>query len=299
MSLKGNSDQIRIVAVVVTHNRPDDLRKVVLALQKQSHPLDCILILDNASEVPAKATLSGFSGIEVVRSPVNTGGAGGFALGMEAALERGADWIWLMDDDAVPRSNALHELVHAQSRIPGCIGALCSSVYEDDKLALVHRRRYTRLWGMEFSIPSSSYDRAFTEIDTGSFVGFFVCGEAVRQIGLPDRDFFLAYDDTEYSLRLIRNGWRNWLVPSSIIDHLRTLQSRLRTSLFGPKHYFNIRNRIVVALRFGKSPVLAGVVATFVGSGLWLVCGGFRGKGVLLFVRAVRDGWRGQLGPLE
>ncbi len=141
--------------------------------------------------------------------------------------------------------------------------------------------------------------RAFAEIDTGSFVGFFVRGEAVRQIGLPDTDFFLAYDDTEYSLRLIRNGWRNWLVPSSKIDHLRTTQSRLRTSPFGPKHYFNIRNRIVVALRFGKSPAFAGVVATLVGSGLWLVCSGFKGKGVSLFVRAVRDGWRGRLGPLE
>jgi GT2 family glycosyltransferase len=299
MSLNGHSDQVSIVAVVVTHNRPDDLRKVVLALQKQSHPLDCILILDNVSEVPAMTTLSDFSDIEVVRSPVNTGGAGGFALGMEAALERAADWIWLMDDDAVPRSNALHELVDAQSKIPGRIGALCSSVYEDDKLALVHRRNYTRLWGMEFSIPNSCYSKAFAEIDTGSFVGFFVRGEAVRQIGLPDRDFFLAYDDTEYSLRLIRNGWRNWLVPSSKIDHLRTTQSRLRTSLFGPKHYFNIRNRIVVALRYGKSPMLAGAVATFFGIGLWLVCGGFRAKGGPLFTRAVRDGWRGRLGPLE
>ncbi len=161
MSLNGNSDQVSIVAVVVTHNRPDDLRKVVLALQKQSHPLDCILILDNASKVPAMTTLSGFSDIEIVRSPVNTGGAGGFALGMKAALERAADWIWLMDDDAVPRSNALHELIDAQSKIPGRIGALCSSVYEDDKLALVHRRNYTRLWGMEFSIPNACYSKGF------------------------------------------------------------------------------------------------------------------------------------------
>jgi len=293
------AEDIKIAAVVVTHNRPEDLRKVILALQGQSRQLDCIIILDNACEVPAATVLSDFNEVEVVRSPVNTGGAGGFALGMEAALERAADWIWLMDDDAVPRSNALYELISTHSRIPGRIGALCSSVFEDDKLALMHRRSYTRLWGIESSVPFSCYDKDFTEIDTGSFVGFFVNGEAVRQIGLPDTSFFLAYDDTEYSLRLIRNGWRNWLVPSSKIDHLRTTQSRLRTSLFGPKHYFNIRNRIVVALRHGQLPMLAGVMATFVGSGLWLVCGGFRGKGVSLFVRAVRDGWQGRLGSLE
>ena len=293
------AEDTSIAAVVVTYNRPVELRKVILALEKQSRPLDKIIVLDNACEVPAVATLSSFEKIEVIRSSVNNGGAGGFALGLEAALQYSPDWIWLMDDDAVPRNEALAELLNAIPKVPGRAGVLCSSVYEDGELALIHRRSYSPVLVHEVSVARSYYGQDLTEIDTGSFVGFMVRSEAVRQIGLPDRDFFLAYDDTEYSLRLIRNGWRNWLVPSSKIDHLRTTQSRLRTSLFGPKHYFNIRNRIVVALRYGKSPMLAGAVATFFGIGLWLVCGGFRAKGGPLFTRAVRDGWRGRLGPLE
>jgi GT2 family glycosyltransferase len=293
------AEDTSVAAVVVTYNRPIELRKVILALEKQSRPLDKIIVLDNACEVPAVATLSSFEKIEVIRSSVNNGGAGGFALGLEAALQYSPDWIWLMDDDAVPRNEALAELLNAIPKVPGRAGVLCSSVYEDGELALIHRRSYSPVLVHEVSVARSYYGQDLTEIDTGSFVGFMVRSEAVRQIGLPDRDFFLAYDDTEYSLRLIRNGWRNWLVPSSKIDHLRTTQSRLRTSLFGPKHYFNIRNRIVVALRYGKSPMLAGAVATFFGVGLWLVCGGFRAKGGPLFTRAVRDGWRGRLGPLE
>jgi GT2 family glycosyltransferase len=293
------AEDTRIAAVVVTYNRPVELRKVILALKKQSRSLDQIIVLDNACEVPAAATLSNVEKIEVIRSSVNSGGAGGFALGLEAALRHSPDWIWLMDDDAVPRNDALAELLNAIPKVPGRAGALCSSVYEDGELALVHRRSYSPVLVHEVSVARSYYEQNLTEIDTGSFVGFMVRSVAVRQIGVPEKDFFLAYDDTEYSLRLIRNGWRNWLVPASGIDHLRTRQSRLRTSSFGSKHYYNIRNRIVVALRYGRWPLLAGSVATLVGTGLWLACGGYKGEGSQLFARAVRDGWTGVLGPLS
>lgn len=265
--------EAKICAVVVTHNRPEELKQVVMALQKQSHSPTWIVVLDNASPTPASDTLRDFQGVEIVRSEINTGGAGGFSSGIESALQRSADWIWLLDDDAIPELDALATLQQAISHAEQQseqVGAICSSVYEFGALAPLHRRHFLPNWGLETRLPEAEYSRSLVQIDTGSFVGFLASARACREIGLPRSDFFIAYDDTEYSLRLLRAGFTNWLAPRSKINHLRTEGSRLRSSPFGVKHFFNIRNRIIVARNYSKHPVLATWLASLFGIAIWM-----------------------------
>ena len=283
---------VKTIAVVVTHNRPALLRQVVSALLGQSFPPHRILIVDNACLQPATEVLSDFSGVEVVRTEVNTGGAGGFALALQEALKGSGDWVWMMDDDAVPRPTALAALINAVSHLPEKTGALCSAVYEFGALALMHRRTFDFRLGWECPISTAQYQQERTPIDTGSFVGFFVRTEVVKAVGLPDASFFLAYDDTDYSLKIRQAGWSIWLVPQSRIDHLRTPESRMRASPFGAKHYYNIRNRLIVVRRYADCRFLAGVIATLYGVGIWGVAQKkFSATTIRLLVKAVCDGW--------
>jgi GT2 family glycosyltransferase len=135
-------------------------------------------------------------------------------------------------------------------------------------------------------------------VDTASFVGLLVSSRAAAACGLPDAALFLSYDDTEYCLRLRRAGWPLWLAPGSVIDHLRQASSRMRAGPIGPRHYYNLRNRVVVARRHAQLPLLAGSIATLTGLGLWLGCRGRFRKGAWRIVRqALLDAWAGRLGP--
>jgi len=293
-----------IVAVVVTRDRPELLRDVLYALHRQERPLDRIIVVDNASAAPTVALLallraSGACGdLDVLRSEHNLGGAGGFALGLQAACEGGADWVWLLDDDAVPHADALGALeVAAASAGPEC-GAVCGAVREFGQLARAHRRRYGRLTGLERALPASAYGGAPVAIDTGSFVGFMVAAAAVAQVGLPEPAFFLSYDDTDYSLRLRRAGFTLWLAPASVIEHLRSAGGRLRAGPVGPRHYFNIRNRIVTARRYARWPTVGVTLGAVTGVALWLATKGRCQAGAWTVVRqALMDGWQGRLGP--
>jgi rhamnopyranosyl-N-acetylglucosaminyl-diphospho-decaprenol beta-1,3/1,4-galactofuranosyltransferase len=308
---------MRVAAVLVTHNRPQLLLQALAALRAQTRPLDAMYVVDNGSEPPCMpGTIGAIDAVDppgaagpgrqqevtLLRSDTNLGGAGGFALGMAHAFAAGHDWIWLLDDDAMARPDALAQLldVVAGAGVDGdpTLGALCGTVREFGDIALRHRRRYHLPTGIELPLPRAAYEGAPCRVDTASFVGFLVAASAIAEVGMPERGFFLGYDDTEYALRLGRAGRSVWLVPGSVVEHLRARRARLRAGPFGPKHYFTIRNRIAVARAYATLPVVPTVVTLLFAMALWAGSGGRLRRGaVSTLLRAIGDGLHGRLGP--
>lgn len=105
-----------VCAVVPTFNRKNLLTQALRGLLSQTRPLDEIAVVDNASTDGTEASISEqFGGkITYIRLPENSGSAGGFREGMKLAHQRGHDWIWCMDNDAVPLKDALEKLLEAE-----------------------------------------------------------------------------------------------------------------------------------------------------------------------------------------
>lgn len=289
----GTAANREVVAVVVTRNRPVLLKSALDALRSQTIDLQGIVVVDNASRQETVELLQREPGLNVLRMEHNTGGSGGFAAGMEQALGMQPKWIWLLDDDVIVRDNALENLLYPQEDIDydaGNVGVLCPAVEEGGKLALMHRRYFDPSTLRERVVPPQQYKCDFIEIDTASFVGFLVRADAVRRVGLPDARFFLSYDDTEYSLRLKKAGYTLWLLPASRADHRRPLDARLRDEPFGLKHYYNLRNRLIVYRKFGHAPTWRWLSPLAQGFMLLLVAGKGRPTALKWWWKALCDG---------
>ena len=243
----------QIAALVVTYNRRALLLRCVAALASQSLKPDLILIVDNASSDDTYERLleGGWLNnkvIKYVRLAQNLGGAGGFHHGVKWAVEIGADRVWLMDDDAMPESEALKHLLEAATD-PSCIygsvavqgGELCWPAFILD--SPTGRVKHAE------DLPQTA------PVDFLPFLGFLVDRSIVERIGLPDAGYFIAADDLEYSLRARKFGFKTILVGDSRIQHPQPhsyqirVPGRVLTCLRLPpwKRYYDTRNRVLLA----------------------------------------------------
>lgn len=192
-----------VIAVVVTYNRAALLTTTLAALEAQVPPPSQVVVVNNASTDDTEMVLAGFQ----VRNPdlvvknltSNTGGAGGFNVGMSQALSLGADWVWVMDDDVAPEPDCLQKLF-AYTGISECVHPRRLTVdgtdYGWEQYLDVATGSRTQLGTRSFD---HGKDVLFTNV--ACFEGMLVSRRIVETIGLPDPVYFIGEDDTLFGLK--------------------------------------------------------------------------------------------------
>lgn len=189
---------MKICSITVTYNRKKLLRKNILDIIKQTVTLDKIYIIDNCSTDGTyeyiEDLINDNKNIEYVRLEQNLGGSEGFYQGILRACKDGMEYLWGMDDDAFPESNALEELKNAYNSINKecCLWSNCNN---------------------------DNFEGDYKEVNSWMFVGFFMPLTIVKKIGMPRNDFFIYHDDSEYSYRIIKRGYKIYKVKKSKIVH--------------------------------------------------------------------------------
>lgn len=210
---------MNIIAVIVTYNRKELLREVLCSLSNQTRKPAEIIIIDNNSTDGTSGLIAGFTGpteIHYRRLSTNVGGAGGFNQGISLAYARGADWIWCMDDDAIPEPDALEKLTIplADSQLEESVGFLASRVLWTDRTpCLMNLPVAHYLW-------SETLDQhpELTRIVGASFVSILIPQRSVARFGLPVKEFFIWFDDAEYTRRISKD-LPCYFVRDSVIIH--------------------------------------------------------------------------------
>ncbi|XVQ11696.1 glycosyltransferase [Spirillospora sp. CA-255316] len=232
----------RVVAVVVTYNRRELLVEALEAIRAQTRVPDAVVVVDNASaDGTADLVRERFGEAELLALPRNTGGAGGFAAGLRLALDRGADLVWLMDDDTVPEPGALAALLDARANVPGPPVLVASRVVWTDGRDHPMNTPRAKPRASEAEVRAAEA-AGCVPIRSASFVSVLVDAGAVRERGLPVADYFLWNDDFEFTTRLLR-GRVGVLCRGSVVVHkTRTFGSTDVDP--GERFFYEVRNKI-------------------------------------------------------
>lgn len=211
----------RIMAVVVTYNRLNLLKRAVEYIYRQTLPVADLIVVNNGSTDGTAQWLDAQTGLTVVHQE-NVGGSGGFYTGIKTAQEKGADYIWCMDDDVWPTDNCLETLYEYASRDEK-IGIVCPRRLLGGGKIVAGETKFFNLTNPlrpthKFLSPDEVGDKDFVKIEGMAFEGPLIKRAVVEKIGLPNKDLFIFYDDSDYSFRAVLAGFDVCLLTKAILN---------------------------------------------------------------------------------
>jgi GT2 family glycosyltransferase len=211
--------------VIVSWNGKDDLLECLASLEKLDPPRPRIIVVDNgSSDGTPEAVREIFPGAELVLLPENLGFAGGNNRGIERALDGGAEYVCLLNNDTEVDPGFLNALLRAAGEFPrgGVFGS-----------RVLYRSRPETVWSQGISVGKRTgrvyadhYNRPAREVpetpenaDGVSGAALLLRAETLRQTGLFDEDYFLCFEDLDLCLRGRERGWEVMTVPASRVYH--------------------------------------------------------------------------------
>lgn len=249
-----------MTAIILAWNRPDLLRDCLSSLGAQDYPNCSVLIVDNGSgDGLPDIVRSRCPQVDVVTNSSNLGYAGGNNKGIQCALRRPFDYVWLLNEDVVVSSDALSSLVACAALFP-LSGFFGPKVYmrEDPKRLLTAGGTLKR--GVEPTL------RGLGQMDVGQFDMIekvdFVSGcallvrrSAIESVGLLDERFFLYHEDIDWCFRGKRLGFTTIFVPEAKVWHPDT---RNRDENAADVTYYIARNSLLFVAKHGLGKKVFG-----------------------------------------
>ena len=217
----------KVLAIVVTYNRLDMLKKCIAHLMRQTYPCD-ILIVDNASTDGTEEWCRNNTDSKRViyeNTGANIGGAGGFNYGMKRCIDLGYEYAWVMDDDAFAEPDCLKELMNTAETIKdfGFLSSAC--FWTDGTLCRMNwqRKYYLPRDRSLHHLTESDMTKNTVRIQSSTFVSALFPAKIIRETGYPIKEFFIWCDDIEYTRRIaLKYKYPAFAVTKSrIVHHIR------------------------------------------------------------------------------
>ncbi|HEX2069386.1 MAG TPA: glycosyltransferase family 2 protein [Actinomycetota bacterium] len=258
--------------VVLNWNGWRDTIRCVRSVTRSTHRNHHVVVVDNGSDDGSVRRIrSACPEVTIVEAPTNLGFAGGSNLGIRAALQSEADFVWLLNNDTVVGPEALRKMVEEirKREDVGIVGSVLVSPREGTVEAwgggtwnryLGTTRRYTR----------PGRDQPTYIAGTSMLIRRTV----FETVGLLDEDFFFYLEDVDFCLRALNRGWRVTVAPQAVVLHkggATVNEGRAERSDLADRHH--ARSSGVFIGKHGRwvflaAPIrLAGMVGRRVGRG--------------------------------
>ena len=177
------------------------------------------IVVDNGSTNDSVVRIhNAYPDVLILQTGANLGFAGGNNLGIRFAVEHGADYVWLLNNDTIPAPDALSEMVEKARTNPriGAVASVCYYAHEPGRVEAWGGARVNLWIGFGRNSTRPRADDWFHSLNGTSLL---ISQEALKDAGLFDEGFFLYWEDTEFCLRLRKRGWRIAAASGSRVLH--------------------------------------------------------------------------------
>ena len=224
----------KVFIVILNYNGKAVLKNTLESVYKLNYPNYEVVVVDNNSVDGSfeEARIS-FGKFNFIKNNQNVGFAAGNNVAIKWALEKMADYILLLNNDALIEKDALTNLIKAAQKNDK-IGILSPVIYKGNS---------SQIW---FSGGKIDWLRMRTEHldnikETQYITGcaMLIKKDVFKKIGLLDETFFLYYEDADFSFRAAKNGFKLKIVSEAKVFHFEKSSESLN------KIYYLVRSGII------------------------------------------------------
>jgi GT2 family glycosyltransferase len=218
-----NAPSVHIVTL--NWNGLDDTLDCLRSIEKLTYENVTTIVVDNgSSNHEADRIRQEFPNTVVLAQVENLGFCGGCNAGIRYALDNGADYVMLLNNDTLVVPELVEHLVSGFEKLPTA-GAASPLILETPAETVW----FSRARWIENEAKFRLADPGETIDDLRSLEPYetdFACGCCVmvpadifKREGLLDERFFAFYDEAEWCYRVRRNGLASYVIPSALIYH--------------------------------------------------------------------------------
>jgi GT2 family glycosyltransferase len=236
----------KVFIIILNWNNWPDTLECLESLKNNDYPNYQVVIIDNGSTEKLQTDF------KVIYNQKNLGFSGGNNVGIKYALEKGADYVLLLNNDTIVAKDFLSEMIKVAEK--------------DKKIGMIGPQIYfygdkNRIWfagGQVNWLYNQGQMRGYNQIDKGQYDSSeetdYITGccllikrEVIKKIGLMPEDYFLYYEDTDWSLKAQQAGFKCLFVPRAKIWHKGSKSSQEGSASY---IYYHIRNGLILAQRY-------------------------------------------------
>jgi GT2 family glycosyltransferase len=253
----------RVAIILLNWNSYEHTANCIASLQKVTPANFDVIVVDNGSKDGSGLALQQkFTQIKYIQAPTNLGFAGGNNKGFEYAIAYGYQYALMLNNDTFVEPNFLALLVSYLDSHP-TVGAIQPKIFfNNNRQKIWNGGSYFLSWlGWTYS---KNYMRSagpaqnkFAEVDWITGCALLVRTSIVQKIGALNDNFFIYYEDVDFSFRIRQAGYKLMFHPQSVIYHIAGMANKAKVKgkegYANPYvHYLNFRNHIWVLKTYIK-----------------------------------------------
>ncbi len=235
----------KIVSIVLTWNSADTIEECLNSLDRSSYKTDIIVVDNNSSDKTRDIILKKFPTIKLINTNVNLGYAGGNNVGIAQAINKHAEYIFILNPDAKVHVDCVNQLlkrIQDEKDLAGVSPKIYHSgsneIYFAGSLIHWHNGVTTQPGGADRGQFNSTL---YTERLSGCAMLLSV--RAIKKVGIMDERFFLYYEETDWSISFQKAGFKLGLVVDALVWHKAS--SSTGGFLSPLYHYYMTRNKLL------------------------------------------------------
>lgn len=236
--------------ITINYNQTQITCELLRSLNALTYPNYEVIVVDNGStENPEQIIKQQFAHVQVIVSPTNLGFSGGNNLGMKHAK---GDYFFLVNNDTELTPNCIEQLLAMYQKVPN-LGIVCPKIRYFEDTQPIQYVGYTPL----NPITARNHTIGQYEPDTGQYnqatptpyahgAAMMVSRQAVEKAGMMPEEYFLYYEELDWSEQMKRAGYKIYVEPNATVFHKESVSTGKDSPL---KTYYLTRNRILFMRR--------------------------------------------------